>query len=126
MTAFDIHVRMNVDHLRQLTQEHLYSEIEDVTVEDSHEVLSGYTEWRAASDQKRDLSFAWDWTYQRDAATFLAQWSSLRTNLRLVGELGEDLAAERMQACIAQIMIKARWDSSVASHLGLPVSTGSG
>jgi Domain of unknown function (DUF4902) len=118
---FNTYVRLSIDDLRALKQQHIYSEIEKAwpAKDTEHAKLQGFTEWSAAA--QRALSFGWEWTYECEAALMRGDWSSLRTNLMVVDGLGQEIGIEYTRYFIEQMMILARWEQVVTDQLGLPL-----
>jgi Domain of unknown function (DUF4902) len=116
---FDVHVRLRIEDLASLPVEHIYSELEEAGGETG--LISGFTEWRAQAT--RLVSCGWDWTYESASAQLSAQWSSLRTNLMVVDDAGQDMGVECARLCLARLMTHARWERVVAGELGLPLRT---
>jgi hypothetical protein len=122
IAMFDTYVRLPVAELAQITPWHLQSGMDEDPLEDSQSenTLSGFTEWAAGT--QRVLSLGWDWTFDRESKQLTAHWNSLRTNIMVVKDGGEDLGREGTRLCIANLMTTAGWESATASALGLPWS----
>jgi hypothetical protein len=117
---FDPLIRLRPEDLLELQHVHLYSELDSESTNPHAKAgtVCGYTEWASANRQPA-LSFSWDWVYDPGTQRLQAQWSSLRTNLRVVDAQGEDLGVECTRLCVARLMTRASWERVIAESLGL-------
>ena len=122
-TMIDPLIRLRTEDLLELQHVHLYSELDGDPLDPGAKAgtVSGYTEWASANRQPA-LSFSWDWTYSPETQRLQAQWSSLRTNLRVVDSQGEDLGVECTRLCVARLMTRASWERVIAESLDLALT----
>ncbi|WP_458233053.1 DUF4902 domain-containing protein [Roseateles sp. P5_E8] len=122
-TMIDPLIRLRTEDLLELQHVHLYSELDGNPLAPGVKAgtVSGYTEWASANRQPA-LSFSWDWTYSPETQRLQAQWSSLRTNLRVVDSEGEDLGVECTRLCVARLMTRASWERVIAESLDLALT----
>ena len=118
---FDAYVRMIIDDLQALVPKHLHSETDpdgpDLDADELAGRVQGFTEWTIAGP--RWLSLGWDWTFDVDSRLLLAQWNTLRTNLMVTNEAGDDMGADCTRLCIARLMARVHWEHTTAQVLGL-------
>lgn len=115
----DPFVRLRLSEFQGLRHTHLLSEF-DSERRAGQSPCSGYTEW-VSRDRLPALTFSWDWSYDQGQRQFEAHWHTLRTNLRVVDEVGADLGAEFTASCVAREMARLGWQSETALSLGLTV-----
>ena len=125
---FDPHVKLGIAAAGELAPAHLYSkaDADSASPDDPRgagavaAVTRGVTEWVAQAD--RQVSFGWDWEYDPNSRRLLGLWHTLRTNLKVVDDEGQDLGDSVTRLCAARLMTRAQWERALGEALGLPVS----
>lgn len=114
-------IRKRVDELQSLNATHLYSEIDPEAGAQAAGELYGTTEW-ATPERSGALSFSWDFSHDAKSQRLTGHWHTLRTNLRVVGDEGEDLGDECTRLCVARLMTRACWEHVVGDALALALA----
>ena len=83
-------------------------------------ITRGVTEWVA--DAERQVSFGWDWEYDPGSRRLQGLWHTLRTNLVVVDDEGQELGESCTRLCAARLMTRAHWEKVLGVALGLPVA----
>lgn len=114
-------MRLRVDEFFALDIVHLDSEvdIESCGRPGASDLSFGTTQWAGRGAGRENVSFAWDWLYDRHARRIEAQWSTLRSDVRLIDVSGADLGEQGLRLCVAFHMTRVRWEWVVAGALGL-------
>lgn len=82
-------------------------------------IVHGHTHWTLPRHTPC-VCFGWDWTFEPGIQRLLAQWGSMRTNLRVVDANGTDLGTQYTVVCIARLMTRANWEAVVLAQLNQP------
>jgi hypothetical protein len=114
----DFYVRQNVQQLFGLKLELLHAQLDEysdpIELDDIAGECLGYAEWVGGGTPV--VSIGWDWVSAPEGSIRLLA-DSLRTNLMLVDEQGQDLGAEVTAAWILRRVSDMPWQQRVLAFL---------
>ena len=108
----DFYLRVSLDQLRSLRFALVLCGVdEDDEGELAPDAQAGYTEW--ASDQRPSHSIGWDWVSVPQGGLLALRRHSIRTNLMLLTEGGEDAGRAATEEAIEALIAEWDWPQQV-------------
>ncbi len=111
----DFYLRVSLEQLRSLRFALVLCGVDEdddsELAPDAQAAQAGYTEW--ASDQRPSHSIGWDWVSLPQGGLLALRRHSIRTNLMLLTEGGEDAGRAATEEAIEALIAEWDWPQQV-------------